>query len=145
MPLSQKKIRGISVKKLMSVLVGVSVLAVASFAESVESLKSKICIVREVYFDETKNYCLNAAEDLKSKNFPNHAKYIEDYLGNTFGSGFLYVAKDGTNYVITNRHVVQRCEGATVEFPSADGEFTKYEKHEGCCNRCGSGYCCSCL
>jgi len=83
-------------------------------AETIQSLKSKVCVVREVYFEETKNFCKDVSDELNRKGFSNYSTYIDEYIGKTFGSGFIYVDKNGSNYVITNRHVVSRCEGASV-------------------------------
>lgn len=51
-------------------------------------------------------------EDVKStKN-----KYDKKIETNVFGTGFIYVAPDGTNYVLTNSHVICDCEKACIEF-----------------------------
>ncbi|MBQ1725898.1 MAG: trypsin-like peptidase domain-containing protein, partial [Treponema sp.] len=51
---------------------------------------------------------------------------MEKIDGNTFGSGFVYVAPDGTNYIVTNRHVVSSCEKASVQFEQEDGSYKTY-------------------
>ncbi len=114
-------------KKLFTVAALVLVSSFYLGAETVQALKSKICIVREVYFDETKDFCTKVSDELNRSGFPNYSTYIDEYIGKTFGSGFLYVDEKGSNYVITNRHVVSRCEGATVEFSNEDGSVSKFE------------------
>lgn len=114
-------------KKLFVLVALVSVSSFCLCAETVQSLKSKICIVREVYFDETKEFCEKVSDSLNRKGYSDYSDYIDNYIGSTFGSGFLYVDKDGTNYVVTNRHVVSGCEGASVEFTNQDGSSSTFE------------------
>ena len=42
--------------------------------------------------------------------------YEEKINSEVFGSGFVYVSPDGTNYVITNHHVVEDYRMASIEF-----------------------------
>ncbi|MCF0242918.1 MAG: trypsin-like peptidase domain-containing protein [Treponema sp.] len=93
-----------------------------------QELKSNVCVVREVYSQETTDWHNQAEVDLVSKGYANYSNYMADYIGNTFGSGFVYISKDGNCYIITNRHVVPKAEFADVEFEQADGTFKKYEK-----------------
>lgn len=114
-------------KKIFLLTVMLAAFSTGIFAESVNQLKSKICIVREDYFDDTKKYILDSADEMNRKGYPDYYEYMQDCIGNSSGSGFVYVAKDGRNFVITNRHVVHRCEGASAEFFLENGTSKKYE------------------
>ncbi len=64
---------------------------------------------------------------LKSDGYSDLADYVEGYLKGGFGSGFAYVAKDGKNYIVTNRHVVSQANVTSVEFEHLDGKKVRYE------------------
>ena len=64
-------------------------------------------------------------EEAKKKE---ESKYDKKIDTTTFGSGFVYVAKDGKNYVITNRHVVGDAEMACFELVDpVSGEKKLYD------------------
>uniref|UniRef100_UPI003890F31B S1 family peptidase n=1 Tax=Treponema sp. TaxID=166 RepID=UPI003890F31B len=91
-------------------------------------IRSYVGIVRQQYFPEHIKYFEKYRDDLNDKGYSTYAKYVDAYLKGGFGSGFVYVGSDGTNYIITNRHVVSQAASASVEFENADtGEITKYE------------------
>ncbi len=91
-------------------------------------VKSYIGVVRQQYYSEYVDMFKKMSKELKDEGYNTYSKSIDGYLEGGFGSGFVWVAKDGTNYVITNRHVVAQAETASVEFEDdATGEITKYE------------------
>lgn len=100
----------------------------ASFC-AFSQVKSYVGIVRQQYFPEHSKYFENYRDELNKNGYSTYAKYVDSYLKGGFGSGFVYVASDGTNYIITNRHVVSQAATASVEFENPDtGDITKYEK-----------------
>lgn len=91
-------------------------------------VKSYVGIVRQQYYSEYVDMFKNMSKELRDEGYNTYSKAIDAYLEGGFGSGFVWVAKDGTNYIITNRHVVPNAETASVEFEDdATGEITKYE------------------
>lgn len=91
-------------------------------------IRNYVGIVRQQYFPEHVKYFESYRDELKEKGLSTYAGYIDSYLKGGFGSGFVYVAKDGTNYVITNRHVVSQAATVSVEFEDGEsGEIKKYE------------------
>ena len=91
-------------------------------------VKSYIGVVRQQYYSEYVDMFKKMSKELKDEGYNTYSKSIDGYLEGGFGSGFVWVAKDGTNYIITNRHVVAQAETASVEFEDdATGEITKYE------------------
>ena len=91
-------------------------------------VKSYIGVVRQQYYSEYVDMFKKMSKELKDEGYNTYSKSIDGYLEGGFGSGFVWVAKDGTNYVITNRHVVAQAETASVEFEDdATGEITKFE------------------
>lgn len=80
-------------------------------------IRSQVCIVRPEY-SETVIQKLQKLEDgFKKLGIANPNLQLENYLENgSAGSGFVYVAPNGTNYIITNRHIIADSETASVVF-----------------------------
>jgi len=64
----------------------------------------------------------------EKKGYTNAAKAIDNYLKGLSGTGFVYVAADGTCYVLTNEHVVTQSESLSVTFEKQDGSKTVYDR-----------------
>ncbi len=91
-------------------------------------VKSYVGIVRQQYYTEHVDLLKKMSKELKDEGYNTYSKAVDSYLDGGFGSGFVWVAADGTNYIITNRHVVAQAATATVEFEDdATGEIAKYE------------------
>lgn len=91
-------------------------------------IRSYVGIVRQKYFPEHIKYLEEYRDELNGKGYSTYAEYIDSYLKGSFGSGFVYVEPDGTNYIITNRHVVSQAASASIEFEDSDsGALTKYD------------------
>lgn len=91
-------------------------------------VKPYVGVVRQQYYSEYVDMFKNMSKELKDEGYNTYSKAIDAYLEGGFGSGFVWVAKDGTNYIVTNRHVVPNAQTASVEFEDeTTGEITKYE------------------
>ena len=90
-------------------------------------VKNYVCIVRQQYYPSHVEFLQDLRDSLKKRGYSSYAEYVDGYLKGGFGSGFVYVDNDGTNYIVTNRHVVSQAASASVEFENADGSTTKYE------------------
>ena len=103
-------------------------LCLASFPLSAQ-IKDYVGIVRNKYSDETKEYLSTFSQNLKEEGFTDYGKVIDGFLKEEgFGSGFVYVDENGTNYIITNRHVTFHAETSSIEFEDSEtGENKKYE------------------
>jgi serine protease Do len=55
------------------------------------------------------------------------ARSIDNYLKGGSGTGFIYVAENGSNYIITNHHVITQSYDISVTFEKLDGTKIKYE------------------
>ena len=105
------------------------ILLIIFFPQTVFSqIKSYVGIVRQQYYPEHIDLLKKISKELKDEGYNTYSKAVDSYLDGGFGSGFVWVAPDGSNYIITNRHVVSQAATATVEFEDdATGAFTKYE------------------
>ena len=89
-------------------------------------VRSKVCIVRPNYSDKVVNMINDFIPRLTRMGVEDPQKYVDDFLTKGIsGSGFVYVAPDGKNYIITNRHVISDAATSTVIF---EDEKTKAQK-----------------
>lgn len=81
--------------------------------------------------DEEKKDDKKDKDDDEDEKEPENKGYDKKINTNVFGTGFVYVLKDGTNYIITNHHVVGDAEKACIEFiDPATGDKKLYEDLE---------------
>lgn len=90
-------------------------------------VKNYVGVVREKHYASFDEFLTELAASLKNSGYSSYSKYVDSYREGGFGSGFVYVDSDGTNYIVTNRHVVSQAETASIEFENEDGSTTKYE------------------
>jgi serine protease Do len=90
-------------------------------------IRDFVPVVRPVFAKETVAFLEKLSESMKSDGYNDAADILKGYASGGFGSGFAYVAKDGSNYVVTNRHVVSQAETVTLEFEKPDGSQTVYK------------------
>ena len=80
-----------------------------------------------VYSSESTNLVDEFATIFQNAGYTEQAQALINSKKGGFGSGFVYVDTDGTNYIITNRHVVELCKTCDVVFKDRKGNETKYE------------------
>ncbi len=91
-------------------------------------LQDLICIVEPHPYEGTKQLYYSIANFYNSLDKSQENQFLAAYFlakaeKGGFGSGFIYVDRNGNNYIITNRHVVDQCEEADVKFENEDGTF----------------------
>lgn len=64
---------------------------------------------------------------MKKEGYDDAAAALKGYADGGFGSGFVYVASDGNNYIVTNRHVVSEAATINLEFDKGDGSQVSYK------------------
>lgn len=107
------------------ILAAVTALAIVSTASA--QVKNYVGVVREKHYKAFDEFLDELASNLKNRGYASYSDYVKSYRKGGFGSGFVYVDKDGKNYVITNRHVVSQAESASIEFENDDGSTKKFE------------------
>lgn len=91
-------------------------------------VKNSVCVVKQVFYDKTKEELTDFAEEMRKNGDTNYADSLKKYLnGGSFGSGFVYIAPNHRNYIITNRHVVEHAKEVNVEFLNQNGSTTEYK------------------
>ncbi len=121
------KNQGIIVKKRISLLVLASFVFLFVPATVSAQIRDYVGIVRSTIHPSSITYLEKLRDSLKSDGYVNLPETIDGYIKGGFGSGFVYVAQNGKNYIVTNRHVVSQAYETTIEFEHLDGTFTKYE------------------
>lgn len=90
-------------------------------------IKNYVGIVRQTLSSDTTAYFTEMKDSFTEEGFSQYAESVDYFLKGGFGSGFVYVDKNGNNYVITNLHVVPLAEKASIEFEDVQGNTKKYE------------------
>ncbi|MCR5606848.1 MAG: serine protease [Treponema sp.] len=109
----------------------ISILIALSFIFEIQAqaVRSYVGIVRSQYSESQIDYWNEIINKLE-KDYT--ASYINEELKEqSFGSGFIYVAADGSCYAITNAHVVPVADKAKIEFEEeSNGEKKTYKDLE---------------
>ena len=99
-------------KKFLSIIL-FSLFPLIAFAQ----VREMVCIVSPNYSEKVVQMIYDFIPRIKKLGVEDPQKYVEDFLAkNTSGSGFVYVAPDGKNYIITNRHVISDASTSTITF-----------------------------
>jgi serine protease Do len=99
----------------------------SAFAPLASQIKDYIFIVRPVYSQEFQSYLASTSDALRINGYSDAANLVSHLGENSFGSGFLHVASDGRNLLITNKHVVQDASEVRLEREREDGSMVVYE------------------
>lgn len=91
-------------------------------------VRNYVGVVRQQYYPDYIEQIKSYSEELKKDGYNTYSKVLDSFIESGFGSGFVYVAENGENFVITNRHVVSQAVTASFEIEdSKSGELVKYE------------------
>jgi len=92
------------------------------------ALRDYVGLISIRYHPDVIAYMGKFKESFERRGYPNAARAIDNYLKGLSGSGFVYVAPDGTCYILTNEHVVAQSESLSITFEKLDGAKTTYER-----------------
>ena len=113
--------------KKLSCFAAACVLTAAAFAQP-SALRDYVGVIRQSYHPDVVKYLETVRERFVKRGNNDYAKFLENYLKGGFGTGFVYVAPDGANYILTNNHVVARSYTISITFEKLDGGKTTYDK-----------------
>ena len=84
--------------------------------------KDYVGIIRPELTDKTKAMFEQLSEDALKANQEDVAAYYSAWArGAWWGSGWVFVDDDGSNYIITNRHVAEQAEKLDFQLEQPDG------------------------
>jgi serine protease Do len=111
------------------ILIGVMVFisAVFCFGQN-ESIRDYVGLISIRYHADVIQYMGKFRETFEKKGQPSAVRAIDNYLKGLSGSGFVYVAPDGANYILTNEHVVAQSDSLAVTMEKLDGAKITYER-----------------
>jgi len=116
-------------RRLASAIIMV-VLFLAAAGAAFAALKEYVGIIRPVFNDQTTRMFKELSDYFKSKGQKDYADYFGS-LGSPgaawHGSGWVLVDVDGTNYIITNRHVAQQAERIDFQLEQPDGSMKSFD------------------
>jgi serine protease Do len=103
-------------------------LAVTICFGQASALRDYVGLISIHYHPDVVAYMGKFKETFEKKGYTNAAKSIDNYLKGLSGTGFVYVASDGTCYVLTNEHVIAQSESLSITFEKQDGSKTIYDR-----------------
>ncbi|GHT67391.1 hypothetical protein FACS1894110_12810 [Spirochaetia bacterium] len=102
--------------------------ATAVFGQA-SALRDYVGIIKGTYHPDALEFFDKLKENYKKRGKTDLVKWIDGYIkSGVGGTGFVYVAPDGENYVITNYHVVAQTVSLSISFEKLDGAKTTYDR-----------------
>jgi serine protease Do len=90
------------------------------------AIRDYVGMITQGFHPDTISFLEDLKRDLERRGRNDAARALENYIKGESGTGFVYRAADGTNYIITNFHVISQAHTLTVAFETLDGERTLY-------------------
>jgi serine protease Do len=90
------------------------------------ALRDYVGMISQTFHPDVITFLEKLKADLEKRGRSNTARNLEAYIKGDSGTGFLYVASDGTNYILTNYHVISQALSLTITFEKQDGEKTVF-------------------
>ncbi|MCQ2573272.1 MAG: serine protease [Treponema sp.] len=85
-----------------------------------------VCIVRPNYSEKLIGDMLEFVPRFEKLGIAEPEKKLREFVDSGIsGSGFVYVAPDGKNYIITNRHVIADAKTSSISFQDKEGNFSQ--------------------
>ncbi|QQO10794.1 S1C family serine protease [Breznakiella homolactica] len=97
-----------------------------SFAQT-NTMRDYVGIINQVYHPEVISFMEEIQADFEKSGNSDAVKSISYFLEGLSGTGFVYVAPDGSNYILTNYHVIAQAISLKVTFEKTDGTKTSYD------------------
>jgi serine protease Do len=104
-----------------------AVTGICGFGQT-SALRDYVGMISQVFHPDVVSFIEGLkAEHVKQGNSV-QVKNIDTFLKGDSGTGFVYVAPDGSNYIITNYHVISQAVTLTITFEKQDGEKSKFSE-----------------
>jgi serine protease Do len=85
------------------------------------ALRDYVGLINQTYHPDIVSYFEKIKTDLDAKGEKDAAKSIEIFLKGVSGSGFIISDASGSNYIVTNYHVIAQAYNLSVTFERQDG------------------------
>jgi len=100
--------------------------SIAAFGTAQATIRNFVPIIKPLYPAKTLDFLNKLGDSMRRDGYTEAADIIKAYAAGSFGSGFICVGQDGSDYVVTNRHVVSQADVVTLEFDRPDGSVVSY-------------------
>jgi serine protease Do len=90
-------------------------------------LRDYVGLINQTFHPGAVSYLEKFRGEFERRGNRDAVRGLDAYLKGGSGSGFIYVAEDGANYVITNYHVITQAYDISITFEKPDGTRTKYQ------------------
>ncbi|MDR2257969.1 MAG: serine protease [Treponema sp.] len=97
------------------------------FGQTPGALRDYVGLINQTFHPDIVSYLGKFRDEFDKRGNKDAARSIDAYLRGGSGTGFIYVAPDGSNYIITNHHVITQAYDISVAFEKLDGTKIKYE------------------
>ncbi|GHV95887.1 hypothetical protein AGMMS50293_22070 [Spirochaetia bacterium] len=92
------------------------------------ALRDYVGMISQTFHPDVVTFLEKLKSQVEKRGNSSAARSIDNYLKGDSGTGFVYVAGDGSNYIITNYHVISQATTLSVTFEKQDGEKTKFSE-----------------
>jgi S1-C subfamily serine protease len=95
-------------------------------SQGASQLRDYVGLINQSFHPEIVTFMRKIGQEFEQRGQRDAAKSIEAYLKGGSGTGFVYVAPDGANYIITNHHVITQAYDLSISFEKTDGSKTVF-------------------
>ena len=92
------------------------------------ALREYVGLITIQYHPEVVSLMTRVRDNFQRRGLTDAARGIDTQLQGLSGSGFIFVAPDGRNFVLTNEHVVSHAHSLSITFERQDGGRTTFDR-----------------
>lgn len=107
-------------KRILCCLTLTAVFNICTFGQA--ALRDYVGIINLSFHPNAVSYL----EKVKRQSSEAAARNIDSYIQGDTGTGFVYVAPGGKNYILTNYHVISNAHSLSIKFEKQNGQQTTY-------------------
>ncbi|MDR0389355.1 MAG: serine protease [Spirochaetaceae bacterium] len=117
------------IRRICSILLLASLTALTAFAQagSGQTIRDYVGLINQTYHPDIVSYIEKFKIEFEKQGNSDAIKGVDRFLKGPFGTGFVYVAANGDNYIITNTHVIAQAYSLSITFEKIDGTKTRYD------------------
>jgi len=101
------------------------VASLACFGQA-SAIRDYVGMISQTFHPDIVSFMEQFKDNLQKRGYSSAAKSVDNFLKGDSGTGFVFVASGGTNYILTNYHVISQAHTLSVTFENADGEKTRF-------------------
>ena len=115
------------IRRILFSLILIILAGAACFGQT-SVIRNYVGMISQSFHPDVVSYMEKLQSNWNKRGHSSAAKSIDNYLKGDSGTGFVYVARDGRNFIITNYHVISHAQigGLSVTFEKTDGEKTNF-------------------